>query len=121
MGPFQSDTILYAARWYLRYALSYGDMEELLREGAVWVDHTTVYRWVQHYAPELDQRCRPYLRVTNDSYHFVKRRVNPGFGVGAFHTAQETIQGYEAIPILRNGHIEGLARGDVLAQNRFIN
>jgi IS6 family transposase len=43
-------------------------LEELLREGGVWVDHTTVYRWVQRYAPELDKRCRPYLRVTNDSY-----------------------------------------------------
>ena len=55
-------------RWYLRYALSYRDVEELLRERGVWVDHTTVFRWVQRYAPELDKRCRPYLRTTNDSY-----------------------------------------------------
>jgi transposase, IS6 family len=55
-------------RWYLRYALSYRDVEELLRERGVSLDHTTVYRWVQRYAPELDRRCGPYLRPTNDSY-----------------------------------------------------
>jgi transposase, IS6 family len=65
---FQGDIILYVARWYLRYALSYHDVEELLRERGVWVDHTTVYRWVQRYAPEPDKRCRPYLRATSDSY-----------------------------------------------------
>jgi transposase, IS6 family len=195
---FQADIILCAVRWYLRYALSYRDIEELLRERGVWVDHTTVFRWVQRYAPELDKRCRPSLRATNDSYHvdetyikikkqwhylyravdstgatldfmlsttrdadaaarffrrvlqashaltprvitvdknaayplafdalqhdgtlpetcllrqckylnnmleqdhqFVKHRVNPGLGFGAFATAQRTIQGYEAMP-----------------------
>jgi transposase, IS6 family len=65
---FQADIILCAVRWYLRYALSYRDVEELLRERGVWVDHTTVFRWVQHYAPELDKRCRPRLKNTNDSY-----------------------------------------------------
>jgi transposase, IS6 family len=201
--------------------LSYRDVEELMRERGVWVDHTTVFRWVQRYAPELDKRCRPQLKVTNDSYRvdetyikikkhwyclyravdstgatldfmlsptrdaeaaerffrqvlqashtltprvitvdknaayppafevlqqdstlpetcllrhckylnnvmeqdhrFVKRRVNPGLGFGAFHTAQRTIQGYEAIHMIRKGQLEGIARGDILAQNRVIN
>jgi IS6 family transposase len=65
---FQADIILCAVRWYLRYALSYRDEEELLRERGVRVDHTTVFRWVQRYAPELDTRCRPSLRATNNSY-----------------------------------------------------
>jgi transposase-like protein len=65
---FEAEIILCAVRWYLRYALSYRDVEELLRERGISVDHTTVFRWVQCYAPELDQRCRPQLRVTNDSY-----------------------------------------------------
>jgi transposase, IS6 family len=218
---FQADIILCAVRWYLRYALSYRDVEELLRERGVRVDHTTVFRWVQRYAPELDRRCRPSLRVTNDSYRidetyikikkqwhylyravdsagatldfmlstsrdadaaerffrkvldaghttlprvmtvdkhaayplafdalqhdgtlaescqlrqckylnniieqdhrFVKRRVNSGLGFGAFATAQRTIQGYEALHMLRTGQIEEMAKGDVLAQNRVIN
>jgi len=65
---FQADTILCAVCWYLRYALSYRDVEEIMRERGVWVDHTTVFRWVQRYAPELDTRWRPQLRATNDSY-----------------------------------------------------
>ncbi len=64
---FEADIILCAVRWHLRDTLSYRDGEELLRERGVLVDHTTVVRWVQCYAPELDKRCRPYLRATNDS------------------------------------------------------
>ena len=65
---FEADIILCAVRWYLRYALSYRDVEELLRERGIFVDYTTVFHWVQRYAPELDQRCRPHLRLTSDSY-----------------------------------------------------
>jgi transposase-like protein len=43
-------------------------MEELLRERGLRIDHTTVFRWGQCYAPELDRRCRSYLTATNDSY-----------------------------------------------------
>jgi IS6 family transposase len=218
---FEADIILCAVRWYLRYALSYRDVEELLRERGIFVDHTTVFRWVQRYAPELDQRCRPQLKATNDSYRvdetyirikkqwyylyravdstgatldfmlsptrdaeaaerffrqvlqashtltprvitvdknaayppafeslqqeqtlpdtcqlrpckylnnvveqdhrFIKRRVNPGLGFGAFATAQRTIQGYAAMHMLHKGQIEGMIKGDVLAQNRVIN
>jgi transposase, IS6 family len=218
---FEGEMILLCVRWYLRYALSYRDVEELVRERGLSVDHTTVFRWVQRYAPELDQRCRPHLRATNDSYRvdetyikikkqwyylyravdssgatldfmlsatrdadaaerffrqvlqashtrtprvitvdknvayppafdalqhdgtlsetcllrqckylnnvveqdhrFVKRRVNPGLGFGAFDTAQRTIQGYEAMHMLRKGQHDGLIKGDVLAQNWVIN
>ena len=55
-------------RWYLRYALSYRDLEEMMGECGVQVDHTTIFRWVQRYAPELDKRCRPHLKPTSDSY-----------------------------------------------------
>jgi IS6 family transposase len=218
---FEADIILCAVRWYLRYALSDRDVEELLRERGVWVDHTTVFRWVQCYAPELDQRCRPQLKAANDSYRvdetyikikkqwsylnravdstgatldfmlsatrdagaaeqcfrkvldaghttpprvitvdknaayppafealqydnslpeacrlrqckylnnmmeqdhrLMKRRVNPGLGFGAFATAQRTIQGYEAMHMFRKGQLEGVAKGDILAQKRVIN
>jgi transposase-like protein len=217
---FAPEIIVCGVRWYLRYALSYRDVEELLRERGLHVDHTTVFRWVQCYAPELDKRCRPYLTATNDSYRvdetyikikkqwyylyravdseghtidfllsatrdaqaaerffrkalraqhtatprvitvdqnpayppafealqqgghlpnnctlrqckylnnvveqdhrFVKRRVNPGLGFGSFRTAQRTLQGYEAMHMIRKGQLEGIAKGDVLAQNRFL-
>jgi transposase, IS6 family len=218
---FEGEMILLCVRWYLRYALSYRDVEELARERGLSVDHTTVFRWVQRDAPALDQRCRPHLRATNDSYRvdetyikikkqwyylyravdssgatldfmlsatrdadaaerffrqvlqashtrtprvitvdknaayplafealqhdgtlsetclrrpckylktvaeqdhrLVKRRVNPGLGLRAFHTARQTIQGDEAMHRLRKGQLEGMAKKDVLAQNRVIN
>jgi IS6 family transposase len=60
--------ILLCVRWYLRYSLSYRDLEEMMHERGLRVDHTSIYRWVQHYAPELEQRCRPHLKRTNDSW-----------------------------------------------------
>ena len=64
---------------------------------------------------------RKYLNnVVEQDHRFVKRRVNPGLGFGSFHTAQRTLQGYEAMHMLRKGQLKGLAKGDVLAQNRVI-
>ncbi|GHO80238.1 IS6 family transposase [Ktedonobacter sp. SOSP1-85] len=65
---FQAEIILLCVRWYLRYALSYRDLEEMMSERGLCVDHTTVYRWVQRYAPELEKRCRPYLKACSDSW-----------------------------------------------------
>ncbi|WP_201382821.1 IS6 family transposase [Ktedonobacter sp. SOSP1-52] len=65
---FQSEIILLCVRWYVRYSLSYRDLEEMMMERGLHVDHTTIYRWVQHYAPELERRCRPYLKTTSDSW-----------------------------------------------------
>jgi transposase-like protein len=60
--------ILCAVRWYLRYSLSYRDVEELLEERGLEADHTTVWRWVQRYGPELEQRMRRHLKPTNKSW-----------------------------------------------------
>jgi hypothetical protein len=65
---FEGDMMLLSVRWYLRYTLSYRDVEELMRERRLAVDHTTIFRWLQRYAPELEQRCRPCLKATSDSY-----------------------------------------------------
>ncbi len=63
----EAEIILLCVRWYLRYSLSYRDLEEMMRERGLQVHHTTIYRWVQRYAPELQKRCRPHLKATNDS------------------------------------------------------
>ncbi len=65
---YHADIILLCVRWYLRYSLSYRDLEEMMAERGLRVDHTTVYRWVQHDAPELEQRITPHLKQTNDSW-----------------------------------------------------
>jgi len=65
---FQPEVILLNVRWYCRYALSYRDLEEMMAERGLSVDHSTINRWVLQYGPELDKRCRPHLRPTNDSW-----------------------------------------------------
>jgi transposase, IS6 family len=59
--------------------------------------------------------------VVEQNHRFLKRRVTPGLGIGAFTTAQRTIQGYEAVHMLRKGQLDGVAKRDILAQNRVIN
>ena len=212
--------ILCAVRWYLRYSLSLRDVEELLQERGLKADHTTVWRWVQRYAPELEQRLRRYLKPTNKSWRVdetyirvkgrwcylyraidsagatidfllsafrdadaakrlfrkalsnsshpqprvintdlaliygsaipdikkegilrrrcrhrpvqylnnileqdhraIKRRVNAKLGFREFQAAGRTIQGYEAINIIRKGQIRWVSGDDVLRQIRFI-
>src|ERR1700675_2999030 len=65
---FEPEVILMAVGWYLRFRSSYRDVEELLAERGLSVDHVTVWRWVQCYAPELDRRMRKGLKATNDSW-----------------------------------------------------
>jgi len=212
--------ILCAVRWYLRYSLSFRDVEELLEERGLKTDHTTVWRWVQCYAPELEQRLRGYLKPTNKSWRVdetyirvkgrwcylyraidstgatidfllsafrdadaakrlfrkalshpshpqprvintdlapiygsaipdikkegtlrrrcrhrpvqylnnileqdhraIKRRVNAKQGFREFPTAQRTIQGYEAMNMMRKGQVRWVSGTDVLRQIRFI-
>ena len=217
----EPEIILCAVRWYLRYSLSLREVEELLVEPGLGADHTTVWRWVQRYAPELEQRMRPHLKSTNRSWRAdetyirvkgrwcylhraidsagttidfllstlgdanaakrlfrqalqapwhpqprvintdlaaiygsaiphmkkegvllrrcrhrpvqylnhileqdhraIKRRVNAKQGFRDFQAARRTIQGYEAINILRKGQVRHLSGKDVGRQNRFIN
>jgi transposase, IS6 family len=217
---YESEIILLCVRWYLRYSLSYRDLEEMMNERGLSVDHTTIYRWVQAYAPELERRIRPHLRLTNDSYRvdetyikikgkwyylslavdstgqtidfmlsakrdakaakrffhkllkapshqspriinvdqnrsyssaveelkkegvlsvaaqlrrcnylnniveqdhrFIKRRINHGLGFFSFNTARRTIGGYEVMNMIRKGQIEGIKKGDIRGQVRFM-
>lgn len=59
---FNKDIILWAVRWYCKYGISYCEPQEMLAERDVNVDHTTIYRWVQRYAPEIEKRLRWYWR-----------------------------------------------------------
>lgn len=59
---FRGEVILWGVPWYCKYGISYRNLEEMLAERGVDVDHTTLYRWVQHYAPEMEQRLRWYWK-----------------------------------------------------------
>ncbi len=59
---FPPEVIMLAVRWHLRYALSYRDVEELLVECGIEVDHVTIHRWVQRFTPLLIEAARPCRR-----------------------------------------------------------
>lgn len=65
---FAPDIILWGVRWYCLYPISYCQLEGMMCARSVKVNHCTLYRWVQKYAPEIDKRCRPHLHLTNDSW-----------------------------------------------------
>jgi transposase, IS6 family len=60
--------ILWAVRWYLMFPVSYRDLELMLLDRGVEVDHTTMFRWIQAYAAELERLIRPPLRMSNGSW-----------------------------------------------------
>jgi transposase-like protein len=60
--------IVLAVRWYLRFGLSYRDVEELLAERGVQVDHVTVYRWVQRFTRLLAEAARPCRHAVGDRW-----------------------------------------------------
>ena len=60
---FEAGLIVQAVSWYLRYPLSYRDIEELLLERGLEVDHSTVNRWVLAYAPLIERRLRPFRKA----------------------------------------------------------
>ena len=87
--------ILLCVRWYLRYSLSYRDLEEIMAECGLSVDHVTIWRWVQRYAPVLNQRIRRELRRPNRSWRVDKMYVRVAgqwaYLYGAVDSTGETI------------------------------
>jgi transposase, IS6 family len=81
-----------AVRWYLRYGLSYRDVEELLAERGIVVDHVSVYRWVQRFTPLLVDAARP-CRHTPGNRWFVTKRMSRLPGGGSTSTGRSTSSG----------------------------
>jgi len=66
---FPPEVITLAVRWYLRFGLSYRDVDELLAERGVEVDHVSIYRWVQRFAPEFAEAARARRHLVGDRWH----------------------------------------------------
>jgi transposase-like protein len=75
---FPREVIAMAVRWYLRYGLSYRDVEELLAERGVTVDHVTVHRWVQRLTSEFTESARPCRHVPGDRWFADETYVKVG-------------------------------------------
>jgi len=217
---FADVIIILCVRWYLRYSLSYRDLEEIMAERGLPVDHVTIWRWIQQYAPllnqrlrrelrrpngcwrvdetyikvagkwtylyravdssgdtidfmlspkrdltaaklflrlalsgtggkrprvinvdghpayaraiselkqtgELGRRCRcrpsPYLNnIIEQDHRFIKKRIVASLGFRSAEGAWRTIEGYEAMHLIRKGQIRWLPKGDVVGQRQFI-
>ena len=217
---YEASLILLCVRWYCRYQLSYRDLEEMMSERGLSVDHTTVWRWVQRYAPEINKRVRPHLKMAGPSYRvdetyikvgkqwkylyravdstghtgefmlsakrdesaakrffrkmmraehrrspfsisvdkhasypealtssqqakiihqdcllrrvkylnniieqdhrFVKKKARASLGYRSCHTAERTIEGIEAMNMIRKGQVKRLAGGDAMGQAKFV-
>jgi transposase-like protein len=75
---FEPTIILLCVRWYCRYQLSYRDVEEMMYERGLDVDHSTVFGWVQRYAPEINKRLRLHLQMTGTSYRVDETSIKVG-------------------------------------------
>ena len=84
---FPREVISLAVRWYLRYGLSYRDVEELLAERGVTVDHVTIYRWVQRFIPEFIEAARSCRHAPGDRW-FVDETYVKVAGQWAYLTGQ---------------------------------
>jgi transposase, IS6 family len=73
---FSSDVIVVAVRRYLRFGLSYRDVEELLAERGIEVDHVTIYRWVLRFTPLLAKAARPCRHAVGDRWQADETYVN---------------------------------------------
>ena len=66
---FEPEVIVTCVRWYLRFCLSLRDLEELMAERGLAVDHTTVWRWTQAYGPEVYRRLHGQLKRKSSTWH----------------------------------------------------
>ena len=96
---FGGEIVLWAVRWYCRYPISYRDLETMMTERGVAVDHSTIYRWVQHFAPEMERRLRwqwrwPRSRSWRIDETYVKVRGKWAYLYRAFDKLGNTIDFY---------------------------
>jgi transposase-like protein len=75
---FPSETIELCVRWYLTYRLSYRDLVQMLAERGIVVSHTTIYRWVQQYVPELERRWSRYAMAVDPSWRVDETAIRSG-------------------------------------------
>jgi transposase, IS6 family len=88
---FEPTIILLCVRWYCRYQLSYRDLEEMMRERGLTVDHVTIFRWVQKYGPEINRRMRPHLKMSGASYRLDETYVKVGTGWKYLYRAVDSL------------------------------
>ena len=75
-SQFEREIILWGVRWYVAYPISYRQLEEMMKERGVEVDHSNLNRWVLKYAPELEKSFRQCKRPVGDSWRMDETYIN---------------------------------------------
>jgi hypothetical protein len=83
---FAKEIILTCVRWYLAYPLSYRQFEEMLQEGGIAVDHSTINRWVLKYAPQLTEAFHRALSTYSPSTESFGRKLHEHLGRNSYAT-----------------------------------
>ena len=107
---FPPEVILLAVRWYLRYGLSYRDLEELLAERGIEVDHVTLFRWVQRFTPLLVNAARPCRHAVGRRWFVDETNVKVGVWRYVYRAVDEDGQVID---------VYVSARRDIAAARRF--
>lgn len=89
----------------------------MMRERGLEIDHTTVFRRAPRYAPEINKRIRQHLKMSGT---FIKKKVRASQCYKSFHTAERTLEGIEAVNMLRKGQAKRLSGNDVRGQAKFV-
>lgn len=114
------DVIAQCVRWYLAYAFSLRNLEEMMAERGVIVDHSTLHRWIIRLVPLLDKTFRLHKRTVgrrwcmDETYIKIKRRIRLILGFKSFRRAQTILAVIELIHMIRKGQLQHSA-GDGLS------
>ena len=126
---FPKDIILLSVRWYLRYGLSYRDLEEMLEERGIFLDHTSISRWANSRfssdstsGPECSaqisgegdedfacieiRQCKYLNNILEQDHPNVKRRTRPMLGFKSFWSARVVLAGIELVSMIKKGQLK---------------
>jgi len=108
---FHSEVIMQCVRWYCKYGIRYRDLEEMMAERGLSIDHTILYRWVQHYAPELRKRIDWYKKHYSNRWHLDETYIKvKGESKYLYRAIDEALYKNGSIPVKKIAEQLGISK-----------